>query len=38
VAARHIGRGLFVGGELSMLLEGINWKRVERTFDPQLTV
>jgi transposase len=24
--------------QLSMLLEGINWKRPERTFEPQLTV
>jgi transposase len=24
--------------QLSMLLEGINWKRIERTWQPQYTV
>jgi len=26
------------GAQLSMLLEGIDWRRVERTYDPQIAV
>src|SRR3974390_1206013 len=48
--AKRLERGRFVwaqatsgtvslaGGQLSMLLEGIDWRRIERTFDPQLAV
>jgi len=48
--AKRLERGRFVwpqathGGvslsaaQLSMLLEGIDWRRVERTYEPQLAV
>jgi transposase len=48
--AKRLERGKFVwplatsgtvslsSAQLAMLLEGINWKRPERTFEPQLTV
>lgn len=48
--AKRLERGKFIwtqanagsvclsGAQLSMLLEGINWKRPERTWQPQLTV
>jgi len=48
--AKRLERGRFVwpqatsgtvsltGAQLSMLLEGIDWRRIERTFDPQLAV
>jgi len=48
--AKRLERGRFVwpqatsgtvsltGAQLSMLLEGIDWRRIERTFDPQLMV
>lgn len=48
--AKRLERGRFVwpqamsgvvsltGAQLSMLLEGIDWRRPERTFDPQLAV
>ena len=48
--AKRLERGRFVwpratsgtvsltSAQLSMLLEGIDWRRLERTFDPQLVV
>ena len=48
--AKRLERGRFVwpqatsgtvsltGAQLSMLLEGIDWRRIERTFDPHLAV
>ena len=48
--AKRLERGRFIwpqamhgtveltGAQLSMLLEGIDWRRIERTYDPHLTV
>ena len=35
--ANH-GTVSLTGAQLSMLLEGIDWRRVERTFDPRVAV
>jgi transposase len=48
--AKRLERGRFIwpqamhgtveltGAQLSMLLEGIDWRRIERTYDPHLAV